>query len=52
MRDLWPVYRLWADQRCTWSELEAMSITDVLIANEMLDAFYEAQQAEMKRGGK
>lgn len=39
----WPAYRLVMEGKCTLGELEKLSIVDVEIANEALDAWQEAK---------
>lgn len=36
------VYRLWLAQRCTWTELETMSLNDCDLLNLALDAWEAA----------
>jgi hypothetical protein len=40
---LWPALRLWEGGKVTWSELNAMSVDDVFLLNEVVDAVEEAR---------
>ncbi len=47
---MWPAWRLYLERYATLRELEAeYSLDDVVEANEVLDAWYEAQEDAAER---
>jgi len=48
--ECWPALRLWEAGKVTWSELDHLSLDDVLAMNEVADAAARSRATEFQPG--